>query len=357
VQNVLLISRLLALFLLLPQPARADTFTISSCTERDLDLALSTAHDGDTIKFECSGMIRITTIKTFSLSITLDAAGQSVILDGHNSVAVFNIKAGAAVTIIHLTVINGRADSGGGGITNRGTLTLTDSVIAQNWHGVVNFGSLLVRNTVFSDNHGVGIYNSRQLTVFSSTFTGNTHGIDNGSGTALVVNSTFAGNRILYPGGMGAGIANSGPLTVVNSTFADNVATGGGGGIGTHKGGTVTLRNTIIANNSPTNCFGPMIDDTANLQFPGASCGQSIPSADPLLLPLRDSDGSTPTMALQPGSPAIGAGSPNVCINDPVRNVDQRGLERTNRSDGVCDIGAFEFGVSSGVIMNVRCKR
>ena len=354
-QNVLLIS--LLLILILPRPAYSATFAIGSCTERDLDLALAAAKDGDTLKFECSGTIKISAIKTLSRSVTLDAAGQTVIFDGENSVAVFNIKAGAAVTINHLTVINGRADSGGGGITNRGTLTITDSVIARNWHGVVNFGSLLVRNTVFADNHGVGIYNSRQLAVYGSTFTGNTHGIDNGSGIALVVNSTFAGNKISYPGGMGAGIANSGSLTVVNSTFANNVATGGGGGIGTHKGGTVTLRNTIIAGNSPTNCLGSMINDSSNLQFPGASCGQSIPSADPLLLPLRDNGGSTPTMALQPDSPTIGAGSGDVCTSDPVGNIDQRGVERTNGNDGSCDIGAFESSASSGIVMNVNGKR
>lgn len=56
---------------------------------------------------------------------------------------------------------------------------------------------------------------------------------------------------------------------------------------------------------------------------------------DPLLRPLADNGGPTPTHALLPGSPAIDAG------DDTLTGTDQRG--RPRRSGARVDIGAFEF--------------
>jgi hypothetical protein len=337
---------LFSFFLTVPY-TQAATLTIDNCIERSLDQALAVAKDGDIVTFACSGTIRITSIKPIAKNVTLNAAGQKVTLDGRDAVPIFSIYQNGTVTINHLNVINGRATSGAGGITNRGTLILTNSTIARNWHGLSNFGVLTVQNTTFADNKGAGIFNSGTMLISASTFTGNIHGIDNASGTATVVNSTFAGNKIPVPGGMGAGIANSGLLNVINSTFADNIATGGGGGIGTHKGGTVFLQNTVIANNAPTNCFGPMTDDGHNLQFPGSTCGNDIQSVDPRLLPLGDNGGITQTVGLRSDSPAIGTGDPVTCRSKLVDSLDQRGVQRLSAVDTACDIGAFEFGAPS----------
>ncbi|MBK8049100.1 MAG: hypothetical protein IPK16_19490 [Anaerolineales bacterium] len=54
-----------------------------------------------------------------------------------------------------------------------------------------------------------------------------------------------------------------------------------------------------------------------------------------MLKPLRDNGGSTQTMALAFGSPAIDAGS---SVNCPL--TDQRGAARPNGP--ACDIGAYE---------------
>ena len=100
--------------------------------------------------------------------------------------------------------------------------------------------------------------------------------------------------------------------------------------------------NTIFANNSPQNVFffGPTSvislghnisdDGTGNLTEPGDQ-----PNTNPLLAPLNNYGGPTPTMALLPGSPAIDAG-----VTVPGVTTDQRGVPRPQGS--APDIGAFE---------------
>ena len=59
--------------------------------------------------------------------------------------------------------------------------------------------------------------------------------------------------------------------------------------------------------------------------------------AEPMLGPLQDNGGPTWTMALLPGSPAIGAGSATIA---GVTTTDQRGVPRPSNR---IDIGAYEF--------------
>ena len=58
---------------------------------------------------------------------------------------------------------------------------------------------------------------------------------------------------------------------------------------------------------------------------------------NPLLGPLRDNGGPTPTQALLPGSPAIDHGDDAGCPT-----ADQRGVPRPRGA--ACDIGAYEYG-------------
>ena len=80
-----------------------------------------------------------------------------------------------------------------------------------------------------------------------------------------------------------------------------------------------------------------------------ASCGLTGTgdlSADPLLAPLGDNGGPTPTRMLLPGSPAIDAiptGTPRLC--DGTLATDQRGVVRPQGTG--CDIGAVEADTTS----------
>ncbi len=253
--------------------------------------------------------------------------------------------------------INGR----GGGMFNDGTCTVSNSTFSGNsvtgagggGGGMFNNGMCTVSNSTFSGNSetsingGGGICNNGTCTVNSSTFSGNSGngggGICNFGGTCRVSNSTFSGNSAT-----GGGIYNfSGTCTISNSTFSENSATTFGGGIFNQSIGTLILKNNILANSASggdcVNWGGTVSSAVSNLiESTGTNaCGLTngtdgnIIGSDPLLSALADNGGTTQTMALQAGSPAINAGDSASCLT-----TDQRGNARV----GVCDIGAFEYG-------------
>ena len=123
------------------------------------------------------------------------------------------------------------------------------------------------------------------------------------------------------------------------------IATGGG----IYKSsGTVNVKNTIIADNTPNNCVGTMtsqgynlVQSTIGCAIAGNNLGNLI-GLDPLLGPLQDNGGPTWTHDLAHDSPAMDAAGDIGCPG-----VDQRGYHRPfdGDSDGaaVCDIGATEY--------------
>jgi CSLREA domain-containing protein len=161
--------------------------------------------------------------------------------------------------------------------------------------------------------HGGGLHNHGTVTLTNVTFT------DNAASDINPLNGTS---------GKGGGIWNAGSMTLINVTIANNLAAVSGAGIG---GIPPTIINTIVANNSPDNCSVTITAGSDNLQFPGTTCGATIPTADPMLGPLTD--GVYPLLA---GSPAINMGTNSGCPP-----TDQFG---TLRPQGpFCDIGAFEW--------------
>lgn len=178
----------------------------------------------------------------------------------------------AAVTLKNLIIRDGKADRGGG-ISNFGTLRLTNStVVANSVSGIDNHGPLTLTNSVVARNSGDGIFNHNNvtLTLTNSTVARNGRvGISNGGGTLALSNSTVAdnsqggivavrgtstlsnmrivGNSTSFLGG-GIFLAN-GRLTLTNSTVARNSAADGGG-IANRDGGRFTITNSTIVGNS-----------------------------------------------------------------------------------------------------------
>jgi hypothetical protein len=241
--------------------------------------AIAHGASGNTINFSLSYPASITLASPLAIgtSLTISGPGASnVAISGNNAVQVLSINGGTTVAINGVTIENGSSSAGyyygiayGGGISNAGTLTLSNSVVTGNSTMVAKLG-------YFGRSYGAGIYNAGTLTVSNSIVSGNSASVDDlgyhtnaygggiyNAGTLTLSNSTISGNSANigktadYSDGYGGGIANAGTLTVSNSTISGNSANAGdlsynndgyGGGIANTS--TVTLINSTISGNS-----------------------------------------------------------------------------------------------------------
>ena len=232
---------------------------------------------------------------------------------------------GGNVTVEEGQITENVADpSGSGGIANHGTLVVVDSTVRDNV-GTLNSGGSLEQCLIGR------CYAARSAgTAAAKGAVGASGWV---AGSAAITNSTISGNTTTAAGG-GILTSAAATLTLLNSTVANNAAITGGGIA--RLGGSVQLRTTIVAANTPADCLGTVVSVGANLDSDD-SCSlitmTDIPGVDPLLDPLADNGGPTETHALRVGSPAVDAG------NDAIAPAtDQRGLPRV----GPSDVGAFE---------------
>jgi CSLREA domain-containing protein len=296
-----------------------------------------------------------------------------------------------------LTVIDGLApgttlgdpESRGGGIrwlsAGGGDLTIEDSAFDNDSALLAaaveagTTGAHFIDGTSFVDNLSNGkaqVHSLGQLTIDHSTIRGGIAGgisaegtgadalrlanstvTDNANsdtpigalavtGDALVVNSTITDNL----GGFVGGLAVGGDLIVRFSTISDNLAPGLAsgddvGGIDTANAASVLLDGVILSGNrtsqGPSNCspLTPAAEGTNPNLESANTCGLdpnagSLIDTDPLLAPLAENGGPTPTRGLYPGSPAIGR-----ALDCSAVPADQRGAPRATSG---CDLGAFE---------------
>jgi hypothetical protein len=204
-------------------------------------------------------------------------------------------------------------------------------------------GNAVVSGDPYCSCAGGGIF-ARYLVASDSAITNNTAAYAGGAifghpmTLSRIVNSTVSGNSSVALASMDA------VLQVWNSTIALN----SGGGI--HMvGGSAYLgaRSSIVASNtSAPDDWDIYIGGAPNSTITGSHdlIGRSnlaVPSdtigADPMLAALADNGGLTPTIGLQPGSPAIDAGD-----NWTGLEYDQRGPGYLRVNGTAPDIGAFE---------------
>jgi len=307
--------------------------------------------------------------------------------DGGNGGGIFNV---GALALNNSTVIANRAGNGGaggnggdGGDGGAGG----DGILAGGMGGDGGDGGLGGLGGMGGNGGaGGGIYNQGLLTLNNSTLSGNSAGDGGvggaggvggdggagGSGTgsngANGASGGPGGGGDGGPGGSGGGIFNQDTLTLNNSTFSGNSAGNGnvggaggtngaggadgdGGGFSNSPTGSTSLKNTILANNVVAGGSGPdcrnttgafasqdynLIEDASGCSIGGVTT-HDLTGQDPLLGPIADNGGPTPTHALLPGSPAIDVAPLAACA----LATDQRGVARPQGL--ACDIGAFEL--------------
>lgn len=282
-----------------------------------------------------------------------DAAGGCVVSAG-------NVVLDQAV-VSGCSVLAGEgAVARGGGLAVDGDLTLLWSTISGNTalaDGIVEGGGAhagtaqtfyseirgneATSNYATSSGGGLAIVGS--TVILSSAVIGNRAGEAAGfsAGSAaedsvVILNSTISGNEAaLRIGGARIGA----PLMLVSSTIAFNLDTEAAGGI--HLAAGADIQSTILAGNGDNDlgaAAGVAVSGANNLiRQSTLTVPAGTLQTDPLLLPLADNGGYTPTHALAAGSPAIDAGSNTASLIG-----DQRGGEFTREVGVAADIGAFE---------------
>ncbi|MEM9387896.1 MAG: choice-of-anchor Q domain-containing protein [Pseudomonadota bacterium] len=323
--------------------------------------------------------------------LTIDAGGRSRVFRATDALSLsgMTLRGGSAeigggvfasgdrLILGDVAITDNEAERGGGIAMDGGELFLSDSRVIGN--RAVNLGAI-ARGGGFYLENAVGRIDD--VLIENNIARG-----DLGEGAGLWVDDFLALDRCAVLGNRIDGAGNGGGLWVesgadvflLNSTLADNqAALGDGGAIAVESGATAELAFLSVANNSAAAGGGLDSDNTPPVRIlnsiialnTGGDCryaleanqnsfGHNIdgdgscrldqqtdqPGTDPLLLPLGDNGGPTPTLALDPLSPAIDAGT-CVLLDGNAVGVDQRRSPRPVGAD--CDVGAFEAPADSG---------
>ncbi len=263
-----------------------------------------------------------------------DSSGAYDILNGNNAQD-FNLKRFGGSQTLVVSNCSFTGDSGNGTV-------------------IINYaGNATIIGSSFSHSNGVSVINNEAVTV-----TYGAGGSDFYPASMKIVNSTVYDNQVLET------IFTSGSFTISDSTITGNQSTFADthgrhfpGGIWVF-GGTANIANTIVAGNTSVT-GAPDVSGTFN------SLGNNLIGAtdystgwiasdltgsitagllDPQLDPngLQNNGGPTPTIQLQPTSPALGAGNVALALdpNNYPLLFDQRGAPRV--VNGKIDIGAVQ---------------
>jgi predicted outer membrane repeat protein len=333
--------------------------------------------------------------------LTIIGPAGGVTINAHSESRVLVLEQGAGVHMSNVNIVGGFADNDyGGGVYNRGDLTLTHCVIDG------DRATALKRFPFGNTSYGGGVYNASTATLtmlnctvendkveakgqpgslanvygggianyggivnlMSCTFSGNQSDGYGGAfynyGTSYMTNCTFSGNATHTDFRKGGALYNQGDASLVSCTFTKNAANKGYGG-GIYCYNSLDIWNTIVALNTAGrgnadvygtfHSGGPTDPATGGHNLIGSTtgsngfkpaptgtdqAGNALKPVVPKLGDLSANGGFTKTVPLLEGSIGINQGAVyNIAgTNDPV-TTDQRGLPLDNPPD----IGAFQI--------------
>jgi hypothetical protein len=257
-------------------PAGAATLVVTNVNDSgpgSLRQAIAEAQPGDEIRFAFrAGLIRLNGDLYIDKDLTIVGLGSALlVIDANQAGRGFQIV-GANVRISGLTVRNGSVPGeNGGGILNRGKLTLADVVVrdsvaivgggifSENPDGLAPLelrGSTVVMNRAEQSVGGVyvrGPFRMEDSSVGNNTSAGNIGGIGLFAGSAAaseeevatLVRSMVSTNAA---DGETGGIFSNLPMTMSETVVSDNRANGGVGGID-HRGTSLLVEDSLVGGN------------------------------------------------------------------------------------------------------------
>ncbi len=226
----------------------AQTQTVTNCTETAVRTTMA---GGGTVTFACDGMITLTGTITNDNDTVLDGSGHNITISGGDAVRIFYNSTNTSLTLINVTIANGRCTNGAGIFNDGGTVLLSNVSFETNVAYLYNYGPF--------GPEGGAIYNrAGTVNATNCSFYGNAAApppqyfgpfearggaIRNESGSVSLKGCTFAGNSAcggiipaspqvsFAPGADGAGGAiyndNGASLTASGCEFTGNSASGG----------------------------------------------------------------------------------------------------------------------------------
>jgi len=227
--------------------------TVTNCTEAALRAAMA---GGGAVTFSCNGTITLASTFTNAVNTVLDGSGHQVTISGGNAVRVLYVATNTSLTLINLTVANGRITNGAGIFNNGGTLTLKGTQFLTNNANPIIPSSPLVGAEGGAIYNQAGIVNATNCTFCWNVSSPLDHhqagqletrggAIRNAGGVVSLRNCVFVGNAAQGGAGLcapgaeyngdaagGGAVHNSGTLNVSSCTFLQNSVSGGAGAQG-----------------------------------------------------------------------------------------------------------------------------
>ncbi len=207
---------------------------------------------------------------TGTIKITNSTISSKIYVSGADIVTILSNTIGGIYLneIVAATISNNTISSGGSGIdmlSSGGIVTISNNTISNNTEGVsVHGDTITISNNTISDNSSSGVtaYGNSVIINNNTVDYSKGRGIYVSGGTIAISNNTISNNTVYAHGG---GIYASGDGIIYNNTISSNSAkyysvnlgVGGGSGGGIYvSGGTITISNNTIDNNTANSSGG-----------------------------------------------------------------------------------------------------